>query len=313
MRDSVELAQLADKLGYTRHWFAEHHNMPSIGSTTPALMIALAGESTQRIRLGAGGVMLPNHSPLSVAESYKMLESRYPGRIDLGLGRAPGTDPMTALALRRSRDALDADDFTEQLAELLAFGNDGFPPRHPFRAITAMPADTPLPPVWLLGSSGYSAELSAQLGRGFAFAAHFSELPPEGPMLAYRRHFQKGVLEKPHAILTVSVICADTTAEAERLATSMQLAWVRLRSGKPATIPSVEEAAAHVFTAQERAVAASYRALQVVGDPATVKERINALVERTQADEVMITTVTFDPGARRHSYQLLADAFGLTA
>jgi luciferase family oxidoreductase group 1 len=305
---SLALAQELDRLGYRRVWYAEHHNMPAIASTTPSTLIALAAERTRSIRVGSGGVMLPNHPPLQVAETFKLLESIYPGRIDLGIGRAPGTDQVTALALRRSREALLANDFPDQLEELRDFGA-GLQRSHPFVGVTAYPEDVPLPPIWLLGSSDFSARLAAKLGLGFAFAAHFSPDRPDLPMLAYRREFVASeTLEQPYAILAVSVICAETEAEAERLASSMQLSWVRLRSGRPMKIPSPEEALAYPYTAQERAVAEQYRQLSVVGTPAQVKTRIEALVARTQADELMVTTVTHDHLARVRSYQLLAAA-----
>jgi luciferase family oxidoreductase group 1 len=306
---SLELAQELDRLGFRRVWYAEHHNMPAIASTTPSTLIALAAQRTRSIRVGSGGVMLPNHPPLQVAETFKLLESIYPGRIDLGIGRAPGTDQVTALALRRSREALLANDFPDQLEELRDFGA-GLQRSHPFVGVTAYPEEVALPPIWLLGSSDFSAALAAKLGLGFAFAAHFSPDRPDVPMLAYRREFVASeALEQPHAILAVSVICAETEAEAERLASSMQLSWVRLRSGRPMKIPSPEEALAYPYTAQDRAVAEQYRHLQIVGTPAQVKARIEALVARTQADEVMITTVTHDPMARVRSYRLLAAAF----
>jgi luciferase family oxidoreductase group 1 len=306
---SLQLAQELDRLGYRRVWYAEHHNMPAIASTTPSTLIALAAQRTQRIRVGSGGVMLPNHPPLQVAESFKMLESLYPGRVDLGIGRAPGTDQVTALALRRSREALLANDFPDQLAELMDFGA-GLQRSHPFVGVTAYPEEVALPPIWLLGSSDFSAALAAKLGLGFAFAAHFSPDRPDRPMLAYRNQFQPSeYLEAPQAILAVSVICAETTEEAERLASSMQLSWVRLRSGRPSKIPSPEEALAHPYSEQERAVVTAYRDLQIVGTPETVHQRISAMVERTQADEVMVTTVTHDPEARLRSYRLLAEAF----
>ncbi len=306
---SLALARELDRLGYHRVWYAEHHNMPAIASTTPATLIALAAQQTQRIRVGSGGVMLPNHAPLQVAETFKLLEAIYPGRIDLGIGRAPGTDQVTALALRRSREALLANDFPEQLAELMDFGA-GLQRNHPFVGVSAYPEETPLPPIVLLGSSDFSSALAAKLGLGFGFAAHFSPDRPDLPMLGYRRAFQPSEhLEAPHAILTVSVICAETAEEAERLASSMQLSWVRLRSGRPSKIPSPETALSYPYTAQETAVAQAYRQLQIAGTPQTVRERIEALVRRTQADEVMVTTVTHDPGARLRSYQLLAAAF----
>ncbi len=309
VQHSLALARELDRLGYHRVWYAEHHNMPAIASTTPATLIALAAQQTQNIRVGSGGVMLPNHAPLQVAETFKMLESIYPGRIDLGIGRAPGTDQVTALALRRSREALLANDFPDQLAELTELGA-GLQKSHPFVGVTAYPEDTALPPIVLLGSSDFSSALAAKLGLAFAFAAHFSPDRPDLPMRAYRREFQPSEhRDTPHAILTLSVICAETQAEAERLASSMQLSWVRLRSGRPSKIPSPETALGYPYTAQETAVAQGYRQLQIVGTPAAVRERIETLAQRTEADEVMVTTVTHDPAARLRSYQLLAAAF----
>lgn len=309
LRNSLELARLVDRLGYARHWFAEHHNLPGIVSSTPEVMITLAAEATSRIRVGSGGVMLPNHSPLKVAETYKMLEALHPGRIDLGIGRAPGTDPRTALALRRSREALEADDFPEQLGELMAFGRGTFPVDHPFRLITAVPEDAPLPPIILLGSSGYSAQVAAMLGTAFGFAAHFSPEGPELPMRDYRERFKPGALQKPHAILTLSVVCAPTDEEAERLATSVILSFVRAQTGQRGKLPSPEAALAHPYTPMERAVAESVRARQIMGSPATVRRRIEELVERTAADEVMVMTNTYGHAERLRSYELLAEAF----
>jgi luciferase family oxidoreductase group 1 len=309
VKHSLVLARELDRLGYRRLWYAEHHNMPAIASTTPSTMIALAAQQTQSIRLGSGGVMLPNHPPLQVAETFKMLESIYPGRIDLGIGRAPGTDQVTALALRRSRERMLADDFPDQLKELMDFGS-GLQRSHPFVGVTAYPEDVPLPPIWLLGSSDFSAALAAKLGLGFAFAAHFSPDRPDLAMLGYRHAFKpSGALETPHAILALSVICAETNAEAERLASCMQLSWVRLRAGRPSKIPTPEEALGYQYNEQELVAARAYRQLQIIGTPAAVRQRIEALAARTQADEVMVTTVTHDYAARIRSYQLLAAAF----
>ena len=314
LRNAAELARALDRLGYTRLWYAEHHNMRGIATAHPALLIAHVGSQTTRIRLGAGGVMLPNHSPLAVAESYKLLEAMHPGRIDLGIGRAPGTDGLTALALRRSREALGADDFPEQLAELRAWGSGGFPDDHAFAALCAIPDDRALPPLYLLGSSDFGARLAGQLGVGFAFAGHFSMDPPELPLLDYRARFRpRGTLEHPHAILALPVHCADTEAEAQRMASSMLLSFARLRTGRPGRLPSPEEAAAHVYTAQEQAIVEAYRRLQIVGTPAQVHARISAVAARARADEVMIVTHAHDPVARIRSYQLLAEAFGLQA
>jgi luciferase family oxidoreductase group 1 len=310
LRQSLDLAKAVDRLGYTRLWYAEHHNMPSIASTTPAISIARAGDATRGIRVGSGGVMLPNHAPLQVAESFKMLEGMHPGRVDLGIGRAPGTDPAAALALRGARSNLGAEDFPDRLEELMALAEPG---GHPTLPIAAFPADVTLPPIWLLGSSGFSSVLAARLGLGFGFAAHFSPDRPDRPMLAYREQFQPSAsFAKPHAILTVSVLCAESEAEAERLATSMQLAWVRLRAGRPSQIPSPESALSYEYSHEERVVARSYRQMQILGTKDSVRTRIQILAERTQADEIMVTTVTHSFQARLESYRLLAEAFELT-
>jgi luciferase family oxidoreductase group 1 len=311
---SLDLARHADALGYARLWYAEHHNMPAIASTSPELMIARAGAITSRIRLGSGGVMLPNHAPLKVAETYRLLEAMYPGRVDLGIGRAPGTDPTTALALRRSREAVYADDFPSQLGELLAFGGGrSFPDRHPFHAVTAQPDDVPLPPVWLLGSSDYSANVAAQIGHGFAFAAHFSPESPEVPMLQYRERFKPGAIAQPHAILALSVFCAPTRDEAEEMAVPTLVAFARLRTGRPAKLLNVEEARRYAFTPAEQAAVENIRAAQIIGTPDEVKARIDELVAATRADEVMVATFAAEHARRLRSYELVAKACGLAA
>ena len=308
IRNSLELAQRADTLGYTRYWFAEHHNMSTIASTTPEILIALAAEKTSRIHLGSGGVMLPNHAPLKVAETYKMLESLYPGRIDLGIGRAPGTDQATALALRGSRGALSAEDFPEQLMELIRYGATKGSQR-PGRPV-AIPVDVSLPPIWLLGSSDFGAHLAAHLGTGFGFAAHFSDLPPEEPMRAYRDNFNAdGFLAKPHAILTLSVICAPTQEEAERLVSSLLVAFARLRTGQSSLMLPPDEALAYQFSPAESAVVASMRDRHIVGTPETVARRIEELARSTQADEVMVSTFIYGLAERIRSYELLSEAF----
>src|ERR687898_2099479 len=248
LRNTLELARLADWLGYERYWLAEHHNLPSVASSAPEIMIGHVANVTERIRVGAGGIMLPNHAPLKVVETFRVLEALHPGRVDLGIGRAPGTDPVTATALRRSQDGLKAEDFPQQFAELLAFSGDGFPEDHPFRSVIAMPSDVGLPPIWLLGSSGYSAKAAGELGLGYAFASHFSPTDPAPAMRAYRESFEPSEdFERPSAILAVSVICADTNEQAEELASSMQLAWVRLRSGKPEPLPRPKEAMGYSY------------------------------------------------------------------
>lgn len=310
---SLALARAADGLGFARLWYAEHHNMPSIASTTPEVLVARAGMVTQRIRLGSGGVMLPNHSPYKVAETWKMLEALHPGRIDLGLGRAPGTDQLTAAALRRSGDAVVQDRFQSELAELLAFGRDEFPDGHPFTRVKAYPDEVPLPPIWLLGSSDYSAHLAASVGMGFSFAAHFSQHPAEIPMLAYRRRFQPGWMPRPHAILAVSAIVAPTAEEADFLACSGDLMWARMRAGDLRRIPTPEEGRDHPYSPFERQVVQAQRALSFVGAPDDVASRIRALAHRTEADEVMISTLVHDPAARLRSVELLAQAWAAQA
>jgi luciferase family oxidoreductase group 1 len=314
LNNTLDLARFADGLGYSRYWLAEHHNMPSIASSAPEIMIGQVARETARIRVGSGGIMLPNHSSLKVAEAFRTLEALFPGRIDLGIGRAPGTDGRTALALRGSHRGLTADDFPEQLSDLFHYTNGGFPVNHPLRRVAAMPDDQPLPPVWLLGSSDYSAHLSAHLGLGFGFAAHFSAHDPVEAIQAYRQNFQPSeYLSKPHAILTVSVICAETAERADYLARTADLMWVLLSSGRLGRLPSPEEAMAYRYTPDELAGVTARRSMHIIGDPATVKARIIDLVERTGADEVMVSTQIHSHAERRRSYELLAEAFDMKA
>jgi luciferase family oxidoreductase group 1 len=312
LRNTLELARLADRLGYERYWLAEHHNLPTIASSAPEIMIGHVANVTERIRVGAGGIMLPNHAPLKVAETFRVLEALHPERVDLGIGRAPGTDPVTATALRRSRGGIGAEDFPQQFGELLAFSGDGFPEDHPFRSVVAMPSDVGLPPIWLLGSSGYSAQAAGEMGLGYAFASHFSPADPAPAMHAYRESFEPSEdFERPSAILAVAVICGESDEHAERLASSMELAWVRMRSGQPRPLPSLEEAMAYPYTPAERRLADAYRSMQVAGDPRTVQARIEELAERTAADEVMVTTNVYDHAERLRSHERLAEVFGM--
>jgi luciferase family oxidoreductase group 1 len=314
LRNSIDLARHADRLGFTRYWVAEHHNMPNIASTVPDIMIGQIAAVTQHLRVGSGGVMLPNHAPLQVAERYKMLEGLFPGRIDLGLGRAPGTDPVTSYALRRRQDDPAGDDFLDRFQELLAFEGHLFPESHPFRKVNAMPLDVPLPPIYLLGSSGYSAQLAAHVGAGFSFAHHFSDFDPVGPMMMYREQFKPSAMRKtPLAILAVHAVVADTDAEAERLASSVDLNFALRRQGRYQPIPSPEQAAAYNYSPTDRALIGQNRARLVVGSKATVMAHLAPLIEATRADELMITTMIYDHEARKHSYALLAEAFGLAA
>ena len=312
LRNSLDLARHADRLGYTRYWVAEHHNLPNIASSAPDIMIGQIAAVTTHLRVGSGGVMLPNHAPLQVAERYKVLEGLFPGRIDLGLGRAPGTDPVTSYALRRRQDDPAADDFLDRFQELLLFEQRGFPDNHPFRRVQAMPSDVALPPIYLLGSSGYSAQLAAHVGAGFSFAHHFSDFDPVMPMTTYRSEFKPSPARAtPRAILAVHVVCADSDAEADRLASSVDLNFARRRQGHFLPIPSPEEAAAHAYSPTDRAWIAQNRARLVVGGKDKVLAHLEPLIKATQADELMITSMIYDHEARKHAYTLMAEAFGL--
>ena len=311
LRNTLDLAQLADRLGYKRYWVAEHHNLANVGSSAPEIMIGQIAAVTSHMRVGSGGVMLPNHAPLMVAERFKVLEALFPGRIDLGLGRAPGTDQITSYALRVRQDPRPGDDFLERFQELLLLEKNGYPEGHPFRKVRAVPSDVPLPPIWLLGSSGYSAELAASLGLGFAFAHHFADYDAASAMLTYRDHFKPAALPAPYAILGTAVIAADTDAQAERIAASADLHYARRAQGEYLPLASPEEAAAYPYTPIDRERIGRQRTRLVVGGIETVTNRLNALVETTRADELMITTMVYDHAARKRSYELLARAFGL--
>jgi len=312
LRNSIDLARHADRLGYTRYWVAEHHNLPNIASSAPDIMIGQIAAATTHLRVGSGGVMLPNHAPLQVAERYKVLEGLFPSRIDLGLGRAPGTDPVTSYALRRRQDDPAADDFLDRFQELLLFEQRGFPENHPFRRVQAMPSDVALPPIYLLGSSGYSAQLAAHVGAGFSFAHHFSDFDPVMPMTTYRSEFKPSPARAtPLAILAVHIVCADGDAEADRLASSVDLDFARRRQGHFLPIPSPEEAAAHAYSPTDRAWIAQNRARLVVGGKDKVLAHLEPLIKATQADELMITSMIYDHEARKHAYALMAEAFGL--
>ena len=309
LHDSVALARACDAAGYTRYWLAEHHNLPSVASPAPEIMIGRIAAATTRIRVGAGGVMLPNHAPLMVAERFRMLEALFPGRIDLGLGRAPGTDGVTAFALRRHQEAREGDDFLEKLQELILWETGGFPEGHPFRRVVAMPSDVKLPPIWLLGSSGYSARLAAQVGMGFAFAHHFAQHDVDDAMLTYKANFQPSVwLAAPRSILAVAAVVAETTEEAERLASSQDLNRLRRDRGEFGPLPSPEEAAAYPYSDAEHASIRRNRARFFVGTPDAVAGTLADFARSTQADEVMVTSAVWDQEARRRSYELLIAA-----
>jgi luciferase family oxidoreductase group 1 len=311
LHETLELARVAEAAGYHRYWLAEHHNISSVASSSPEVMIAAVAGVTSEIRVGSGGIMLPNHSPLKVAETFRVLAGLYPDRIDLGLGRAPGTDQRTALALRRSREALGADDFTEQYAELRAYA-EGFPAGHPFEPITAQPSDVPLPPVFILGSSTYGGQAAAALGTGFAYAGHFGTLDPAGVISAYKTNFQRFEHnDQPYAILALAAIVAETEERAHQLAEANALSLLRLRSGRPGPLPSPEEAAAYPWSEGERAAVEEWAGLSVVGTPDQVAAELTRRANQAGADELIITTHIHSPAERARSFRLLAEAWGL--
>ncbi|MER7554314.1 LLM class flavin-dependent oxidoreductase [Streptomyces anulatus] len=324
LRTSVDIAKLTESRGFHRFWVAEHHSMPGVASSSPAVILAHIAAHTERIRLGSGGVMLPNHAPLVIAEQFGTLEAMAPGRVDLGLGRAPGTDGATAAALRRS-DRLNegADDFPQQLMELIRFLDDDFPDGHPYARIHAVPGPVQAtapggvqsahrPPVWLLGSSGFSARLAGTLGLPFAFAHHFSAQNTIPALDLYRESFRpSAVLDAPYALIGVSALAADDEREARRQVLTGALSMVRLRTGRPGLIPSPEEAAAYDFSPMEREFVDGWLANVIHGTADEVCGGLDDLAKRTGADELMITANAHGGEARLRSYELIADAYGL--
>ena len=307
LEGSVALAQRAEALGFERVWYAEHHNMGSIASSATSVLIAHVAANTDTIRLGSGGIMLPNHSPLVIAEQFGMLESLHPGRIDLGLGRAPGTDQQTARALRRSALISDGSDFPQQLAELVAFLEGSFPDDHPYAKVRAVPHAPSPPAIWLLGSSGYSAQLAGMLGLPFSFAHHFSAANTEPALDLYRRSFRPSeALDEPYAMIGVSVVCADSDEHARWLAAPQGLAMLRMRTGRPGPSPTPEEAAAYQYTPAEKDLLRSITGSHIVGSPATVRAELLDLAARTGVQELMVTTNVGDPDERLRSYELVA-------
>jgi luciferase family oxidoreductase group 1 len=306
LRNSLDLARHVEALGYHRYWVAEHHNMPGIASSAPAVLIGHIADATSTIRVGSGGVMLANHSPLVVAEQFGMLEAFHPGRIDLGIGRAPGTDPLTASVLRGSAD-LSPDGFPNELAELLAFFNGEFPPEHPYARITPVPARGNMPAVWLLGSSDYSAQAAAYLGLPFAFAYHFSPDNVLTALAAYRSLFRPSAeLQQPYVLVAAAVVCADSDERARYLAQPSALSFLRLRTGRPGVLPTPEEAAGYPYSAAEQAFIDRRQAHQIIGSPDTVRDEVRKLLAQTEADELMLTTVVHDHADRLRSYELVA-------
>ncbi|WP_420033814.1 LLM class flavin-dependent oxidoreductase [Streptomyces sp. cg28] len=319
----VDIARLAERRGYHRYWVAEHHSMPGVASSSPAVILSHLAAHTDRIRLGSGGVMLPNHAPLVIAEQFGTLEALAPHRVDLGLGRAPGTDGATAAALRRT-DRLNegADDFPQQLAELIRFLDDDFPDGHPYSRIHAVPGpvqatspggvqDPHRPPIWLLGSSGFSARLAAGLGLPFAFAHHFSAQNTIPALDLYRESFRpSAVLSEPYALIGVSALATDDDGtEARRQVLAAALNMVRLRTGRPGLVPTPEEAEAYQFNEMERDFVDSWNSNVIHGTADEVRSGLDDLQKRTGADELMLTANAHTGEIRLRSYELIADAY----
>lgn len=304
LRNSIDLARHVEELGYERYWVAEHHGTPMLASAAPEILIAAVAAATSRIKVGSGGVMLPHYSPLKVAEVFSMLSALHPGRIDLGLGRAPGSDRETMLALQRDRRQPSPDDFPEQLAELLAYLEDAFPEGHPLARLAALPGGTETPEVWLLGSSPQSAIWAGQLGLPYVFADFINPAGAETAQL-YRQHFVPSTRRAaPFVGVCLSVVCAESDEEAERLAASARMVMTLLRQGRLLPVPPVHTALAFF---EQHPPPVGRRA--VVGAPATVRAGVEEVVASYQADEAMIVTITYEHEARRRSYELVADAF----
>lgn len=307
--ESTATAIEVERLGYKRLWVAEHHSMPAVASSAPAVLIAHLANATSTLRVGSGGVMLPNHAPLVVAEQFATLEALHPGRIDLGLGRAPGTDHVTARALRRTSD-LGADHFPDDVVELIKYllPREGAP-AHPF----ANPGNGYLPELWLLGSSTFSAQLAGILGLSFSFAYHFAPAQMDEALATYRASFEPSILlREPHVMVAASVICAPSADEATWLSGSSKLSIVQMRTGRLGQMPSPEEAAAYAFAPIEQAIAAEAMATHLIGDPDEVASGLTQLQERTGADEFMISTRVHSLDARLQSLALVARAWGIT-
>ncbi len=304
LRNSRDLAQAAERLGYRRYWLAEHHNMTGVASAATSVAIGFVAEGTSTIRVGAGGVMLPNHAPLVIAEQFGTLESLYPGRIDLGVGRAPGTDQITARALRRNL-AGDVDQFPQDVVELLHY----FKPVQPNQAIQAVPGAGTRVPVWVLGSSLFGAQLAAALGLPYAFASHFAPAMMDQALAIYRERFEPSeYLDRPYAMLGLNVVAAETDAEASRLFTSLQQAFVNLRTGRAGPLPPPVDDMDQRLAAAGFAGGSDMLSMAVVGSPQTVRDGLEGFVARHRPDEIMITAQIFDHAARIRSLELVAEA-----
>ncbi|BCB88458.1 FMN-linked alkanal monooxygenase [Phytohabitans suffuscus] len=304
LRATTDLARAVERMGYHRFWVAEHHNMPAIASSAPAVLIAHLAAATSTMRVGSGGVMLPNHAPLVVAEQFGTLAALHPGRIDLGIGRAPGTDQATALALRRTMEGLSAEQFPQELAELINMFTGDQP-----RRIVATPGLGEEPAVWLLGSSGFSAQLAGILGLPFAFAHHFSAANTLPALALYRENFRPSRwLDEPYAMVAVATVCADTDERAQWLARPSALSFLRLRQGRPQALATPEEAAAYPYTEMEREFMAERWDGQAIGSPQTVRRALEDLQAKTHANELMLTALVYGVEDRIRSFELARKA-----
>ncbi|MFS0784559.1 LLM class flavin-dependent oxidoreductase [Bacillus sp. 1P06AnD] len=309
LQNTLDLAQHAEAWGYNRYWLAEHHNMPGIASSATSVLIGHVAAGTTTIRVGSGGIMLPNHAPLVIAEQFGTLEALFPGRIDLGLGRAPGTDQLTAFALRRGSRS-DGHDFPEQVAELRGYFNPAL--QEEPKRVHAYPGEGLDIPVWLLGSSGFSAQLAGQLGLPFSFASHFA---PENTIPAldlYRRSFKPSdVLDRPYAMVGMNVVAADTDEQASYLATSMQQQFLKLLRNQPGPLEPPVDHMDSIWSPLEKEALQQRIGSSIVGSPASIKQQIQTFMDETEADEMIITSTIFDHQARLHSYEIVAQQMGL--
>lgn len=310
--DTLVLAELADRLGYHRYWLAEHHSSGGLAGASPEILIAQVAQRTTGLRVGSGGVMLSHYSPLKVAESFRMLETLFPGRIDLGIGRAPGSDQLTDQALQAGPGAVGPQHYPMQVRDLIGYLDDAMPEEHPFAQVRAMPAGPSAPPVWLLGSTDQSASLAAYFGCPFSFAQFIAGDGGSDAMEAYRQKFQPSErCPEPQASIGVFVICADTEEAAERLMMSRDLSSVRQRTGRPGPVPSYDEASSYVYSPQEEQLRQYNRQRWVWGTPDTVREKLEALGAAFGVDEYVVVTICPDLESRCRSYELLAEAFDL--
>ena len=311
LRETIALAEAADRLGYSRYWVAEHHNTNALASTAPEVLIGQIAAKTSGIRVGSGGVMLPHYSALKVAEAFRMLETLYPGRIDLGIGRAPGSDGRTARALARSRAPMDLSEFPNQLLDLYGFLADDFPPDHEFHGISAMPRPEGMPELWLLGSTEVSAGYAAELGWSFCYAHFINPERADTALDAYRKLFTPSpVAAAPRPSIAVSALVAETEEEAERLSWS-RWGWRLMGGAGGPGIPPVEDALAFDYTEPEREYLAMVKSRSLHGTPEQVRDRLLAMGEKLDVDDFVVVTITYDFASRLRSYELLAEAFDL--